>query len=56
MEIKTINQKQKAFFNSNVTQAIPYRKATLKKLLRTIEDKENEIYKALFEDLKKSEY
>ncbi|MGB2502228.1 MAG: aldehyde dehydrogenase [Flavobacteriaceae bacterium] len=56
MEIKTINQNQKAFFNSNVPQAIPYRKAALKKLLRTIENKEDEIYKALFEDLKKSKY
>lgn len=56
MKIKTINQNQKAFFNSNVPQAIPYRKAALKKLLRTIENKEDEIYKALFEDLKKSKY
>ena len=56
MEIKTINQNQKAFFNSNVPQAIPYRKAALKKLLRTIEDNEDKIYKALFEDLKKSKY
>ena len=56
MKIKTINQNQKAFFNSNVPQAIPYRKAALKKLLRTIENKEDKIYKALFEDLKKSKY
>tara|TARA_B100000767_G_C19777271_1_gene543402 strand:+ start:4733 stop:6106 length:1374 start_codon:yes stop_codon:yes gene_type:complete len=56
MEIKTINQNQKAFFDSNVTQAVSYRKTALKKLLHTIEDKEDAIYKALFSDLKKSEY
>ena len=56
MEIKTINQNQKAFFNSNVPQAIPYRKAALKRLLRTIKDNEDKIYEALFEDLKKSKY
>lgn len=56
MEIKKIYQNQKTFFDSNITQAVPYRKAALKKLLHTIENKEDAIYKALFEDLKKSEY
>jgi len=53
MEIKKIYQNQKTFFDSNITQAVPYRKAALKKLLHTIENKEDAIYKALFEDLKK---
>ena len=56
MEVTTLYQKQKTFFNTQATLDVSFRRAALKKLQAVIEKKEDAILKALFQDLKKSEY
>lgn len=56
MEVTTLYQKQKTFFNTQTTFDVSFRRVALKKLLDVIEKKEDAILKALFQDLKKSEY
>ena len=56
MKPDILHSKQRAFFETNTTKDVSFRRASLKKLLQVIEYKENEIYEALFLDLKKSEY
>ena len=56
MEVTNIYQKQKIFFNTQVTLDVSFRRTALKKLQAVIEKKEDAILKALFQDLKKSEY
>ena len=56
MEVTTLYQKQKTFFNTQATIDVSFRRAALKKLQAVIEKKEDAILKALFQDLKKSEY
>ncbi|WMJ22152.1 aldehyde dehydrogenase [Paludicola sp. MB14-C6] len=56
MNIDTIVQKQREFFNSNATKSVSFRKTQLQKLEHTIKSNEQAIYDALKEDLNKSEY
>ena len=56
MEVTTLYQKQKTFFNTQATLDVSFRRTALKKLQAVIEKKEDAILKALFQDLKKSEY
>ena len=56
MEVTTLYQKQKTFFNTQATLDISFRRAALKKLQFVIEKKEDIILEALFQDLKKSGY
>lgn len=54
--INQILEKQRKFFNSNITKDIKFRKEQLKKLYNLIKDSEDEILNALKSDLNKSEY
>lgn len=56
MNIEMTVLKQKAFFNTGVTLDIEYRKNSLKKLYRVINEYQSEIYEALRLDLNKSDY
>ena len=53
MEVTNLYQKQKIFFNTQVTLDVSFRRTALKKLQAVIEKKEDAILKALFQDLKK---
>lgn len=52
--MKEIVAKQRAFFEQNTTKDVNYRKAMLQKLLQVMENHEEEILKALKQDLGKS--
>jgi aldehyde dehydrogenase (NAD+) len=54
--MKRIVDKQREYFNSNVTKSVDFRKQMLRKLLNSLNSNENLIYKALKDDLNKSEY
>lgn len=54
MDTKEIVSRQREFFQKNTTKDVVYRKAALKKLLQVIKQNEEEILKALHEDLGKS--
>lgn len=56
MNIETILEKQRAFFNSGKTLNLSFRKAQLKKLYATVQKYQPQIHDALLEDLGKSEY
>ena len=51
-----IFQKQIGFFDSNQTKDPSFRIAQLKKLKRVLKDHENFMYRAIYEDFKKSEF
>jgi len=55
-EIQDICNKQKIFFNTNETKAYSFRIEQLKKFKRAIEDNEDLLLKALYDDLRKSEF
>lgn len=54
METQIIVESQKEFFNSNRTKSISFRKAMLKKMLLAIQQNEDEICNAIYQDLGKS--
>lgn len=56
MQLSKVVQAQKAFFQTNETKKIEFRKNQLYKLAEAIEEYKPEIYRALKEDLNKSEY
>lgn len=56
MTPQQIHQQQKEFFNSRITFNIEYRVTSLKKLKAILARDEQEIYKALKADLRKSEF
>lgn len=56
MEIQSIVEKQKNFYNTNKTKEIKYRIKYLKKLKESIIENENKINEALMKDLNKSPY
>lgn len=47
---------QRAFFNTNQTKNIKFRKQTLKRLLEVLLANEDELYKAIYIDFKKSKF
>lgn len=55
-EIKTLLEQQRQYYRSGATIPVPFRIAQLKKLYAAIQKYENEICKALQEDLGKSSY
>jgi aldehyde dehydrogenase (NAD+) len=54
VEIKKIVENQREFFNNNKTKSISFRKAMLKKMLFAIQQNEDEICNAIYQDLGKS--
>ncbi|MBO0447687.1 aldehyde dehydrogenase (NAD+) [Enterococcus sp. AZ170] len=52
-DLQAIMQKQRAFFNSNQTKSISFRKEKLEQLLTTIQKHEEDFYWAFEKDLKK---
>ena len=56
MDIKKIINKQKNYFSSNSTKDVDLRINTLKKLKSVIQENEEELYKAIYADFKKSEF
>ena len=56
MNIKGILQKQKQLFNSNLTKDIDYRKKKLKHLKEVLEQNEEKMCKAIFDDFRKSKF
>ena len=54
--VDLIHKKQTAFFSSQLTLSSAFRVEKLKKLLKTIIQKEKEIHQALFKDLRKSSF
>ena len=55
-DAQVIVQKQRDFFNTGVTKSVDFRVQQLKKLKSIIESNEKEIAKALYDDLRKSEF
>ncbi|MCP3966351.1 MAG: aldehyde dehydrogenase [Lentisphaerae bacterium] len=55
-EVESILRKQKMFFESGMTRDIKFRLNALTKLAKTIKKYEQDIYKALYKDLRKSEF
>ncbi len=56
IEIKEIIEKQAVFFASNKTLELNFRLQQLRKLYKALEEFEDQIYKALNDDFKKSEF
>lgn len=54
METQKIVESQREFFNSNKTKSISFRKTVLKKMLLAIQQNEDEICNAIYQDLGKS--
>ena len=54
--VDLIHKKQAVFFSSQITLSSAFRVEKLKKLLKTIIQKEKEIHQALFKDLRKSSF
>ncbi|MCP4441081.1 MAG: aldehyde dehydrogenase [Aureispira sp.] len=55
-DIKNLIEKQRTFFASNVTKSVEFRKKQLIKLKELIEQYEEEIVDALYQDLRKHEF
>ncbi|MCO5247654.1 MAG: aldehyde dehydrogenase [Chitinophagales bacterium] len=55
-DAKAIVQKQRDYFNTGITKSVDFRIAQLKKLKSIIEKNEKAIAKALYDDLRKSEF
>ena len=56
MRLQNIIQTQRDYFYTGETKEISFRKEKLRLLSETIKNYEERIYKALYEDLNKSEY
>ncbi|MGN0307304.1 MAG: aldehyde dehydrogenase family protein [Lachnospiraceae bacterium] len=56
MQLSKVVQAQRDYFHTNETKSVEFRKAQLRKLAEAIEEYQEEIYRALKEDLNKSEY
>ena len=56
MDYSAIVKKQKDFFNTNQTRDTGFRIKQLKKLKALIKDNELLLYKAIYQDFKKSEF
>ncbi len=56
MSIKTTIHQQRAFFNSNITKDIQYRKKALKRLEKLLQENETALYTAIYSDFQKSEF
>lgn len=56
MNFETLIQKQRAFFYTDKTKDISFRKQQLIKLKQTIKDNEQLIYKSIYKDFGKSEF
>ncbi len=56
MDYQEIIQKQRHFFNTNVTKDIPFRVKELKRLKSVIRKNEDLLYNAIYNDFKKSKY
>ena len=56
MNYNQLLQRQRAFFNSNATKDIQYRKSILIKLRDVIRENERKLYQAINEDFGKSDY
>ena len=55
MELKSVVEKQKEFFNTDATKSVEYRISMLRKLENVIKENEKQILSALNNDLSKSE-
>lgn len=55
MELKSVVEKQKEFFNTDATKSVGYRISMLRKLENVIKENENQILSALNSDLSKSD-
>lgn len=55
MELKSVVEKQKEFFNTDATKSVEYRISMLRKLENVIKENEKQILSALNSDLSKSE-
>lgn len=56
MKIQEIYTKQQDFFNSNKTKNVNFRIEQLKKFKKILKENENLLYKAIYEDFRKSEF
>lgn len=56
MEVENIIEQQRVFFNSNKTKNIKFRIKQLKNLKSLLKKNEDVLYKAIYEDFKKSEF
>ncbi len=56
MKIQEIYTKQQDFFNSNKTKNVSFRIEQLKKFKKILKENENLLYKAIYEDFRKSEF
>lgn len=54
--VEKLFKEQETYYNTNITKDISYRIKKLKKLKRTIQEKEDSILKALYDDLGKSNF
>ena len=55
MDYSTIVKKQNDFFNRNETKSIPFRLAQLKRLKALLQQEEANLYRAIYDDFKKSQ-
>lgn len=55
-DIASLVQKQRAFFNTNQTKSVEFRKEQLKKLKRALEAHEQEMHEAIAKDFSKSAF
>lgn len=55
IELKDIVDRQRNFFNTDKTKSVEYRIDMLNRLKKAINDNENLVIKALYDDLSKSE-
>ena len=56
MNIESIIEKQRIFFNSNSTKSIDFRLEQLKKLKNVLQQNETVLFQAIYTDFKKSEF
>ncbi|QSH40539.1 aldehyde dehydrogenase [Lentisphaerota bacterium ZTH] len=55
-DVECVLRKQKLFFDSGITRDVKFRQSALEKLAASIKKHEKNIYKALYQDLRKSEF
>ena len=56
VSISEIVNQQEVFFNTNTTKSVSFRKKQLQKLKSVLKSGEQDIYKAIYKDFKKSEF
>lgn len=56
MEIKEIYTQQQAFFNSNKTKDVSFRILQLQKIKKLLQDNEEQMYEAIYQDFGKSKF